>query len=137
MADDVVECARCGARGCLDCKCECAAPTGVHRLSDLVQRYGDRMWEHNGNAAREQRLEIERALLNMDGLRTASGVATELVQSQLAAARERMANATRALRELLELVDMSELSCRDLDAYKLEAIENAAKRQAREILGRP
>lgn len=39
-----------------------------------------------------------------------------------------------ALRELLELVDMSELSCRDLDAHEFEAIADDATSRARKAL---
>lgn len=40
----------------------------------------------------------------------------------------------QALRELLEVVDMSELECRDLDAHEFEAIVDDATSRARKAI---
>lgn len=40
----------------------------------------------------------------------------------------------KALRELLELVDMSEMNCRDLESHEYEAIADDATSRARKAI---
>lgn len=60
----------------------------------------------------------------------------DAARAELAQSRQHTELMKTALRELLEVVEASEMSCRDMDPHKYEAIREDAEKRARAALAR-